>query len=157
MVSPLFARAFCVMMTGTGLLPYIRPLFEEHLYPRASMNFARIVLIGRSVFSNRPETIRFSIRRSDLFCHRSSLSLRNYWWGTSLSASCQVKLVNELESVLKRVDNRVVSQDGPAHTRHLICHSNNRFVPTTLFDDSVHPSTQRIIFLAAWMTTARAP
>jgi hypothetical protein len=40
----------------------------------------------------------------------------------------------------------VISQDGPAHTGHLVRHGNNRFVPATLFVDSVDPPTQTIIF-----------
>lgn len=69
MVSPLIARAFRVMMTGTGLLPYIRPLFESILSSRALMKYARIVLIGWPVFSTSGN-YRFSIRWSDLLCHR---------------------------------------------------------------------------------------
>ncbi|MHC1698890.1 MAG: hypothetical protein AB9919_12685 [Geobacteraceae bacterium] len=71
MVSPLLARAFCVKMTGTGLLPYIRPLFESILFSRALMKYARIVLIGWPVFPTAGN-YRFSIRWSDLFCHRST-------------------------------------------------------------------------------------
>jgi hypothetical protein len=39
-------------MTGTGLLPYIRPVGEEWLCPLALMKVARIVLINLSVLSD---------------------------------------------------------------------------------------------------------
>ena len=38
-------------LTGTGLLPYIRPVYEEW-FPLASMKSARIVLINLAAFSS---------------------------------------------------------------------------------------------------------
>ena len=43
---PPFCKGFVSMMTGTGLLPYIRPLLKSNLISWASMKSARIVLIG---------------------------------------------------------------------------------------------------------------
>ena len=58
MVSPLLCKTFLLVVTGTGLLPYIRPLNErvfEVGYSkgirtfRAMMNSARIILIEGTV------------------------------------------------------------------------------------------------------------
>ena len=43
--SPPVLQRLCVLVTGTGLLPYIRPV-DEGIKPLASMKFARIVLIN---------------------------------------------------------------------------------------------------------------
>ena len=44
--SPPFLQGLFIVMTGTGLLPYIRPHYKSNLISWASMKSARIVLIG---------------------------------------------------------------------------------------------------------------
>jgi len=49
--SPPILQVFVLSMTGTGLLPYIRPV-DGDVMPLASMKCARIVLIDRAVFAD---------------------------------------------------------------------------------------------------------
>ncbi len=57
-------------MTGTGCVRISGLLAVAPLSHLALMNFARIVLTDRAVFKWTLGLIRFSIRRSDLLCHR---------------------------------------------------------------------------------------
>ena len=138
--SPPFLQGLCVLMTGTGLLPYIRPLFKSNSISWASMKSARIVLFGQSVLRTSGN-FRFSIRRSDLFCHRSIQSLRNFGWGNSLVASVVNAILSTRWVCWQGFIAGVMPQDGPAHTCHLVRHGDNRFVPAALFAYSVDPPT----------------
>ena len=76
-----------VSVTGTGLLPYIRPVGQGRR-PWGLDEDARVSSL--STYRGRDAAVglaRFSIRRSDLWCHRSSQCLRNSSAGHLLVAS----------------------------------------------------------------------
>jgi len=96
-------------MTGTELLPYTRPVDEERLFLWPRWN-ARV----SSYSTLRPFSlwlIQFSIRRSDLWCHRSSQSLRNRGSVTSGYSTwspvpiCQPKLLRTSDIIKPAIDS----------------------------------------------------
>jgi len=69
--SPLVLKGLVVGVTGTGLLPYIRPVYAEHRSSGLGEIRAYCPLRQVGFFKTMPAN-RFSIRRSDMWCHRLS-------------------------------------------------------------------------------------
>ena len=88
---------------------------------------------------------RFSIRRSDLLCHRLSQSLRNRWQVTSLNSLDKTAYCfNDSSGDL--VDG-LVNHYRPSNPRHFIGQGNNGFVEPARCLDLVDPAAQRVVFL----------
>jgi hypothetical protein len=83
------------------------------------------------------------MRRSDLFRHYCSHSLRNSGCGTS-QLSRQVSFNNQFLRQ-SRVILRVVSQNGPTDSCQFVGHSDSGSVFTSSLADSIDPATEWIL------------
>ena len=106
------------------------------------MNSARIVLIKQAVSVNRWVNQVFDTLVLPVLSSR--FTTPSQFLAGELSCFSSFMLTHHLYG--RGLIRCVVSQDGPADARHLVCYSYDGFVPTAFFTDAIDPSAQRVIF-----------
>jgi hypothetical protein len=135
---PVLQDSVCAL-TGTGLLPYIRPVDEERT-PLASMRSARIVLITlpalnslriRQVF-NTPVLPVVSSCSHCLRNRRQDYLFKQFY-------------DNALD--LGRAIHRLIAQQGPTHARQFVSQRHGGFVGAAPLTDAIDPAAQGIFLV----------